>query len=114
MFNRLKVELDARKQSLGLRMGDLITLPDGLRNLLSWMIRKKQVSLADIIEFVGNDERAAKDLLAEALSKGYVREIEMRGVTSYCVRLAPKRPRDRLKSIWQALEARVENQEGEQ
>ena len=114
LFNRLEGELEAREQSLGLRMADLLTLPEALGALLTWMIRQGQVSLADVVAFVGQDETSARARLAEALDKGYVREIEMRGVTYYRVRLAPKRGRELPENLWAALDAKVEGgKEGE-
>ena len=53
MFNRLEGELDARENARGLRMSDLIELPVELRKLLNWILRQKQVNLAQVNEHIG-------------------------------------------------------------
>ena len=108
LFNRLEQELQAREQSLGLRMSDLLTLPEALSALLTWMIRQGQVGLADVVAFVGQDEASARARLAEAMDRGYVREIELRGATFYRVRLAPKRGRELPANLWQALDVKCD------
>jgi hypothetical protein len=107
----LEGELEAREQGLGLKMADLLTLPEALGRVLKWMMRQQQVSLADVAAFLGQDEAAARALLADAQGRGYVREIEMRGATLYRVRLAPTRGRGLPANLWQALDARVEGSE---
>jgi hypothetical protein len=114
LFNRLEGELEAREQSLGLKMADLLTLPDELSCLLNWMIRQGQVSLADTAAFLNQDETSARNLLAEVLGRGYVREIELREGTFYRVRLAPKPGRTLPANLWQALDDKCEHgKEGE-
>jgi predicted HTH transcriptional regulator len=104
LFDRLEGELKAREQQLGLRLSDLLMLPDDIRCLLNWMIRKGQVSLEEVRVFLGNDDAAARRLLADVQDRGYVREIELRGNLFYRVRLAPKRGREVPPNLWQALE----------
>ena len=111
LFGRLEGELEAREQSLGLRMADLLTLPEPLSRLMKWMIRQRQVSLADAATFLGEDEASARRLLAEAQGKGYVREIELPSATLYRVRLAPRGSRELPANLWQALESKVEQGE---
>jgi hypothetical protein len=110
MFDRLEDEVEAREQSLGLKMTDLLLLPEALSDLLNWMIREEQVTCAEIIAFVGQGEAPARALLAEGLGKGYIREIEMHGVLYYRVRMAPKRRSGLAANLWQALEASCEQE----
>ncbi len=112
LFNRLQGELDAREQSPGLRMSDLLTLPEPQCGLLNWMLRQVQVGLGEVAAFLQRDEDGARALLADLREQGFVREIEMRGATTYRVRLAPKRGRAVPADLWQALEDKVET-EGE-
>jgi hypothetical protein len=115
LFNRLEGELEAREQSLGLKMADLLTLPEGLSGLLNWMIRKGQVSLADICAFLGQDEASVHSVLADLMARGYVREIDLHEGLFYRVRLAPKRGRALPANLWQALDDKCEHgKEGEQ
>lgn len=113
LFDRLQRELEAREKSPGLVMSDLLTLPDALRDLLNWMIRQDQVTLADMTDFLGQDEASAREILADLLDKGLIRGIEIRGVTHYRVRLAPKRGGALPSNLWQALDEKVERGEEE-
>ncbi len=111
LFDRLEGELEAREQHLGLKMADLLTLPDPLGCLLNWMVRKRQVSLAEINAFLGQDEAQALCLLAEAQGRGYVREIELREGTRYRVRLSSRRGSELPEDLWQALQDKCESGE---
>jgi hypothetical protein len=109
MFDRLEGELEARERSPGLRMSDLLTLPEPQSGLLRWMIRQVQVGPEDVIAFLGGDEQAARALLAELCDQGFVREIEIRSAIQYRVRLAPKRGRTMTADLWRALDDKVEH-----
>ncbi len=111
LFNRLEGELEAREKSSGLQMSDLLALPDPESGLLNWMIRQGQVALSDVSTFLGQDETRAHTLLEDLCGRGYVRAIEMRGVTQYRVRLAPKRGRALSSNLWAALDDKVEHGE---
>jgi hypothetical protein len=109
MFDRLEGELAARERSPGLRMSDLLVLPEPQGSLLRWMIRQVQVRPEEVIAFLGGDEQAARALLAQLCDQGFVREIEIRGATQYRVRLAPKRGGTMPADLWRALDDRVEH-----
>lgn len=111
LYNRLQGELEARQKSPGLRMSDLLALPDPIGNLLNWMIRQQQVGLAEVAAFLKQDEECAHTVLVDLRDQGFVREIEMRGVTTYRVRLAPKRGKTMPADLWQALDDKVETEE---
>ncbi len=111
LYNRLQGELDAREKSPGLRLSDLLALADPVSGLLNWMIRQDQVGLAEVAAFLSQDEECARTVLADLSRQGFVREIEMRGTTTYRVRLAPKRGKTLPSNLWQALEDKVETDE---
>ena len=111
LFNRLQGELEAREKSPGLSMSDLLALPEPQSGLLRWMVRKGQVGLGDVTTFLEQDEAYTRALLADLLDKGFVREIEMRGVKQYLVRLAPKPRRELPANLWQALDDKVHGEE---
>jgi hypothetical protein len=111
LFNRLQGELDARERSPGLHLSDLLVLPEALAGVLNWMLRQGCVSLADLTATLGQDEAAAREVLATLIEKGFVREVEMRGETTYRVRLAPKRGRRMPDDLWRALEDKCEHDE---
>ena len=113
LYNRLQGELEAREKSPGLSMSDLLALPEPQGSLLRWMVRKGQVELEDVTDFLKRDVAYTRALLADLLDKGFVREIEMRGVTQYRVRLAPKRGHELPGNLWQALNDKVQDEEAQ-
>lgn len=113
MFDRIEGEMAAREKSPGLSMADLLTLPEPLSGLLTWMIRQRAAAFAEVVAFLGEDEKQAHLVLADLLEKGWILEFEMRGVTYYRVRLAPKRGRALPANLWQALSDKVEGEEEE-
>jgi len=113
VFDRLEEELGARDKSPGLSMADLLTLPEPLGGLLKWMMRQQAAAFADVVAFLGGDEGKARLVLADLLERGLIRELSIRGVTQYRVRLAPKRGRTLPANLWQALSDKVEGEEGE-
>jgi hypothetical protein len=113
IFDRVEGELAARGKSPGLSMADLLTMPDPQSSLLKWMIRQGAAAFADVVAFLGGDEADARLVLSDLLDQGLIRELEIRGVTEYRVRLAPKRGRALPANLWQALSDKVEG-EGEE
>ena len=108
LFGRLEAELTAREKTPGLTMVEVLSLPDGQRQLINWLMRQKSASLAEVIAFVGGDEAVAGDLLNELEQQGFVRRVEIREAVSYQVRLAPKRGRTMPADLWQAIDDKVE------
>ena len=113
LFHRVEGELEAREKSPGLSMSELLTLPEPVSSLLGWMMRQGSTTFADVVTFLGGEEAQTRLVLADLLGKGYIREIEIRGVTQYRVRLAPKRGRALPSNLWQALSDKVEGEETE-
>jgi hypothetical protein len=111
IFDRVEGELAAREKSPGLSMADLLTMPEPQAGLLTWMTRQRTVPLADAVSFLGGDEEQAHLVLADLLDKGMIRELEIRGVRQYAVRLAPKKGRALPSNLWQALGDKVEGEE---
>ena len=111
IFDRVRGELAAREKSPGLTMSDLLTLPEPQSGLLTWMLRQEAVAFGEVMAFLGGDEAHARRVLADLLDQGLIRELEMRGVTQYRVRLAPKRGRALPSNLWQALNDKVEGKE---
>jgi amino acid permease len=88
----------------GLQMADVLTLPDPSRQLINWMLRRREVSLAEIVARIGQDEDVARTILDELMGQGFVREVEVKGEILYRPQIAPKRGRQLSAHIWQALD----------
>jgi amino acid permease len=86
--------------AFGLRMVDALTLPDSLRQVVNWMVRRGEVGLAEVAAFTGQDEGAARAMLEVLAEQGFVRE---RG-GKYQVHFALRRGRQLPPDIWQALD----------
>jgi amino acid permease len=89
----------------GLLMADVLTLPDPSRQLINWMMRQGEVSMAEVMVHIGQDEDVAPTVLEELMAQGFVRKIETEGEIRYRPQLAPKRGRQLSDHIWQALDA---------
>ena len=87
----------------GLYMTDLLVLPDHLRQLLSWIIRHKEVSLAEVMDQTGRDEKGARALLNTLMEQGFAREMTVEGEKRYRPQFGPRRARQLPDQIWQAL-----------
>ncbi|MDQ4077678.1 MAG: FeoC-like transcriptional regulator [Chloroflexota bacterium] len=101
---RSQSESDTEERDAGLDMADLLELPPEQRQVVNWMMRKRQATLAEIAAYLGKDEEVTRALLAELVGKGFVRERGTEGDQSYRIRYAPKKNRKVPLDIWQALD----------
>lgn len=87
----------------GLRVVDVLTLPDALRQLVTWITRRGEVSLADVAAHSGQSTDAARTSLDTLEAQGFVQRIEGKPEPRYRTLLAPKRGRQLPRDIWKAL-----------
>ncbi len=104
LFGRLQQELEAREKVVGLTMADILALPTDERQLINWMVRAGDVTIAEIGVQFGQEAATVQARLAVLIEKGFVREIVTQGKTYYQVRLAPRRKRNLPENLWQALD----------
>ena len=110
LFGRLEHELEARDKAAGLSMADVLALPDPLRELVNWILRKNVVSLQDAMAQVGQDEATTRSMLASLVDKGFVREMLIRGEPHYKVRIASRTRRALPSNLWRALDEKLEQE----
>ena len=108
LFDRLQAELNAQKKAEGLSMSDVVMLPDPLPKMVRYMLRERDVTLTDMVAFLGQDELKTSNLLATLVEKGFVREMVVQGEKHYRVRLAHRRGAASQSSIWQSLDKKIE------
>lgn len=108
LFGRLQTEVTVREKNPGLDMGNILDLPDDLREIITWMLRESHVDLSQMTAHLGKDEAAARAMIDSLLDKGYIREIDMKGQVQYRVRLKPKRKVNMPSNLWKALEDKTE------
>lgn len=90
-------------RAAGLRSAELLDLPRPQRQLLTWMMRQKGVTLAEVVAHTGGGERSARSLLDTLLDAGLVREAGRRDEVIYQAALASRRASSLSAHIWQRL-----------
>ena len=88
----------------GLRMSDLLLLPDEWRAMLKWMIREGEASLAGIAAGLGWDQSTALALLERLVAAGYVQRTGEGEDTRYRVILARQRAQGASRGLLRNLE----------
>lgn len=111
LFGRLQQELAAREKVAGLTMADILSLPNDERQLINWMVRAGEVTLAEVVAQLGQDEATVQARLAALIEKGFMREIPSQGETHYQIRMAPRRKRNLPDNLWQALDSLIEHKD---
>jgi amino acid permease len=90
--------------TIGFSLTDVVMLPDTQRQLVNWMMRRGEVSLAQVAAYRREVEDEARRPLKLLIEQGLVRERQVQGVPYYRVRLRPKRRSQLAQDIWQTLE----------
>jgi hypothetical protein len=89
----------------GLSLIHVLALPDSETELVGWITRRGEVSLAEIAERTGGDADAARALVASLVERGIVAETRRAGEPRYAARAAARRGGRLPAEIWQALAA---------
>lgn len=74
-------------------MTDILALPEGQGNLISWMMRSGQVDLDQVTEYLGQEPKQARAYLAPLIEQGFVRTLNIDTRPHYEVRMAGTRSR---------------------
>jgi hypothetical protein len=76
-------------------MADILTLPDELRPIVTWLIQQPETGLPEVAAHVEQDEAITRTQIAELVARGFVQEIQSqgKGQPRYRVRLAARRGR---------------------
>ncbi len=109
LFNRLQGELEAQEKASGLSMADVLSLPDSLRKLCNWMLKQKRdVTLEEVVTYTKQSEPETRQMLADLVEKGFVRELSFKTGPVYRVRLARKAGKDIPLNLWDSLGEKTE------
>lgn len=115
LFDRLQSEINAQEKAAGLSMADVLSLPDDLRNISNWLMRKREANLNEVAAHTGKDLETTRSMLAELTEKGFVRELNFKDEPPrYRMRLAAKRGRQLSGNIWANLDDKVVADEAEE
>ncbi len=87
-------EPPAGKQA-GVTIADILTLPDELRTIVTWLMQQREAELPEVAALVEQDEAITRTQLAELVARGFVQEMQSQGEGQprYHVRLAARRGR---------------------
>ncbi len=85
-------------------MIDIFTLPDSLRHLLSWMLRKGEVTVQEVAQYLKQEEAVIIPMLEELAEDGMIRVRKVGEERRFRVLLAHKSNRRVSKDIWSFLE----------
>ncbi len=99
----LAITYTAGRDSVGLRMTDLLTLPEDQGQLVRWMMNEGRVSLSGVAAQLSQTPEATQAVLKVLLAEGYVRELEVEGALHYEAFVAPTRPRRLSQELVRAL-----------
>jgi predicted transcriptional regulator len=88
----------------GRSMADVLTLPDVEQNFVTWVIRHKEVSLAETVAYLNQEEAAVCEMLKLLCNQGFVQEIQVEDELHYRPCIAAK-PKSRASGkLWQDLD----------
>jgi DNA-binding transcriptional ArsR family regulator len=89
---------------LGLRIAEMLMLPDAEQQLVNWLTRHGEADLAAVTAHSGQDQRSVRTQLASLVEHGYVAEVDVGGERRYRARLARRRASTLPDDIWRALQ----------
>lgn len=98
----------AKGNVTGLRMADMLMLPDDLQSLLSWAMRHGEFTLEQAVAAQNRDADDLQTVLDDLVSQRLVRRTEKDGVAHYTVRVAHSSHRQMPKDIWKVLDQETE------
>ena len=94
---------EAKAEIRGLRMSDLVLLPDDWCKLLRWLIRRRRSDLTAIEVGMGWERAAAVTLLDRLIAEGYVRRSGDSDAALYEVVLARQQAQDATRGLLRHL-----------
>jgi hypothetical protein len=103
----LNLKYDGEWGTTGLHIADVSTLRDPLRQLVNWMTRQGEVTLAEVTTYSGGNEWIAQLMVEELIELGIVQPLEGTGDPRYRIHLAARHGRQVPHEIWQSLDETV-------
>jgi hypothetical protein len=82
-------------KQVGVTMADILTLPDALRIIVTWLMQQREAGLPEVAAFVEQDEAVTRTQIAELVARGFVQEMQSQDESQprYRIRLAARRGR---------------------
>jgi predicted ArsR family transcriptional regulator len=96
---------DTNNENAGNRsMVDVLALPDLEQELITWIMRQREVSLAEAVAHMNQAEEAVRKMLDALSNQGFVEILNQEGELRYRTDLAPKQKSRAPKKLWQDLD----------
>lgn len=92
----------------GLHVSDVLALPDPLRQMVNWMTRRGEASLAEVAALSKQSEEDARTTLNTLVEQRFLRRIETADGPRYGPVLARRRRVRLPQEVWQALREKTE------
>ncbi|MEB3291018.1 MAG: toll/interleukin-1 receptor domain-containing protein [Leptolyngbya sp.] len=93
-----------RRKSPGLRVSDVLMLPEDQQAVVNWLLRHYEATPADLVNHLGQEMDQVQAHLADLSGQGYVYALDRQGRSYYRVKLAPKSGRQMPTDVWQVLD----------
>jgi hypothetical protein len=103
----MNLKYEGEWAAMGLHLADVRTLRDPLRELINWMTRQGEVTLAEITGYTGGNEWIAQLMVDELIEMGFVQPLEGSADARYRIHLAARHGRQVPSEIWQALDETI-------
>ena len=100
----MNLKYDGEWVGTGLHIADVGTLRDPLRQLINWINRQGEVTLAEVTRYVGGNEWVARLAVDELSETGFVQRLEAADNPRYRVHVAARRGRQLPPEIWRSLD----------
>ena len=108
LFDRLQSEIETRQRMEGITPADLLDLSPELRRIVNTIMRRKEMSLAEIVFELDMRPSEARGLLDTLVEKGFLKTFEVKGELRYKTFFARRRGREMPLNVWEALSDKVE------
>jgi len=108
LFDRLQSEIETRQRMEGITPADLLDLSPELRHIINMIMRRREMSLTEIVLELDMRPSEVRGLLDTLVEKGYLKAFEVKGELHYKTFFARRRAREMLLNIWDALSDKVE------
>jgi predicted ArsR family transcriptional regulator len=84
-------------------LAEVLELPDVERQLVNWLRRQGEVTLAEVAAHLGQEQAQAQGILAALVEQGFVRQRQVGDEVYFRGHVGTSRPRPLSGKLWQAL-----------
>ena len=103
----MNLKYEGEWSATGLHLTDVRMLRDPLRELINWITRQGEVTLAEITAHTGGNQWIAHLMVDELIEMGFVQPLEGSASPRYRIHLAARHGREVPSEIWQALDETI-------